>query len=200
MGIYSFKIIIEQDDFFIDNTNVNEYETRFTASFPNEHFTVKGKTFEEIQIKISEIIRTDFTRFEKRIFRLSNDNYSLDTKTKMINALDYPYNYNPPTLALVRRWEKVAAKKKHVDVFGDIILEGEDYIRKKLGDYDMEPTRLSIDSFNRLFNTLFENNPLLTRIADILKEPDDGSEDWYNEPPKNKWAIVKKMTNEDTHK
>ena len=61
------------------------------------------------------------------------------------------------------RWTK--ARKEHEDLFGETILPGEDYLKRKTGPAWDNSVKLSQLSVERVFLSIFDDNPELRKLA-----------------------------------
>ena len=62
-------------------------------------------------------------------------------------------------------WKHTSARKEHVDLFGEVIKNGESYYRRHVGAGWGDVVRLSRLSMERLIYVFFHTNPLLREIA-----------------------------------
>lgn len=66
------------------------------------------------------------------------------------------------------RWIK--APKEHEDLFGETISTGEDYLKRKTGPAWDNSVKLSQLSVERVFLSIFDDNPGLRKLAQQVNE------------------------------
>lgn len=79
-------------------------------------------------------------------------------KLKLLNALHDEY----------MQWEWTTARKKHTDLFGDIIEEREDYLKRSTGPAYDELLKLSQRSAERMLDALFDYNHIGTSLCERI--------------------------------
>ena len=89
-----------------------------------------------------------------------DDDESLQDRVDQVNAL----------CPIYFQWEWVKANKDHVDVFGDAIRAGEEYLKRSLGGSFMDYVILSQRSMQRFAYCLLESNSLLKSLAAMEQE------------------------------
>ena len=93
--------------------------------------------------------------------------YSHEELAKLVALLDaFASDYS--------RWHLTTARKRHEDIFGEIIKPGEDYYKSQRAGGFHEVIKLSSLSMERLCFVLFESTFTLKPIAEhILKQRQD---------------------------